>query len=135
MIDAPGFVEPEAGGPAQYVQSAIFNGETLEPNLADRSRAASRRAPTAAARVAAVGMGHDDATAISLARPRCEPRSCRVRPARASNGGSIRMIIQTQLRRDSIMTAAKNETPGRGTYQRRLGHRGASRPGDLRPLR
>jgi len=29
IIDAPGFVEPDAGSPAQYVQSATFNGETL----------------------------------------------------------------------------------------------------------
>jgi putative alpha-1,2-mannosidase len=29
VIDAPGFVEPVADGPTQYVQSAIFNGETL----------------------------------------------------------------------------------------------------------
>ena len=29
VIDAPGFIEPVADGPAQYVQSAIFNGETL----------------------------------------------------------------------------------------------------------
>jgi putative alpha-1,2-mannosidase len=30
VIDAPGFVEPDAGGPAQYVQSASFNGESLD---------------------------------------------------------------------------------------------------------
>ena len=30
VIEAPGFVEPEAGGPTQYVQSATFNGETLD---------------------------------------------------------------------------------------------------------
>jgi putative alpha-1,2-mannosidase len=29
LIDAPGFVEPVPGGPTQYVQSAVFNGETL----------------------------------------------------------------------------------------------------------
>jgi putative alpha-1,2-mannosidase len=29
VIDAAGFIEPVADGPAQYVQSAIFNGETL----------------------------------------------------------------------------------------------------------
>ena len=29
VIDAPRFVEPVADGPTQYVQSAIFNGETL----------------------------------------------------------------------------------------------------------
>jgi putative alpha-1,2-mannosidase len=29
VIDASGFVEPVADGPTQYVQSAIFNGETL----------------------------------------------------------------------------------------------------------
>jgi putative alpha-1,2-mannosidase len=29
VIDAPGFVEPVAGGPAQYVQSATFNEEML----------------------------------------------------------------------------------------------------------
>jgi putative alpha-1,2-mannosidase len=28
-IDAPGFVEPVAGGPVQYVQNATFNGERL----------------------------------------------------------------------------------------------------------
>jgi putative alpha-1,2-mannosidase len=30
VIDAPGFVEPVPGGPTQYVQSAAFNGETLD---------------------------------------------------------------------------------------------------------
>jgi putative alpha-1,2-mannosidase len=30
LIDTSGFVEPAAGGPTQYVQSAIFNGETLD---------------------------------------------------------------------------------------------------------
>jgi hypothetical protein len=29
VISAPGFVEPVAGGPVQYVQRAIFNGELL----------------------------------------------------------------------------------------------------------
>ena len=29
LIDAPGFVEPVAGGPVQYVQNATFNGERL----------------------------------------------------------------------------------------------------------
>ena len=29
VIDAPGFVEPLAGGPVQYVQNATFNGERL----------------------------------------------------------------------------------------------------------
>jgi putative alpha-1,2-mannosidase len=29
VIDAPGFVEPVAGGPVQYVQNATFNGEEL----------------------------------------------------------------------------------------------------------
>jgi putative alpha-1,2-mannosidase len=30
LIDAAGFVEPSAGGPVQYVQNAIFNGEVLD---------------------------------------------------------------------------------------------------------
>jgi putative alpha-1,2-mannosidase len=30
LIDAHGFVEPSAGGPVQYVQNAIFNGEVLD---------------------------------------------------------------------------------------------------------
>ena len=30
VIKAPGFVEPVAGGPVQYVQKAIFNGELLD---------------------------------------------------------------------------------------------------------
>jgi putative alpha-1,2-mannosidase len=30
LIDTSGFVEPTAGDPTQYVQSAIFNGETLD---------------------------------------------------------------------------------------------------------
>ena len=30
VIDAPGFIEPAADGPPQYVQSVIFNGETLD---------------------------------------------------------------------------------------------------------
>jgi len=30
VITAPGFVEPVAGGPVQYVQKAIFNGELLD---------------------------------------------------------------------------------------------------------
>jgi putative alpha-1,2-mannosidase len=30
VIEAPGFVEPVAGGPTQYVQSATFNRETLD---------------------------------------------------------------------------------------------------------
>ena len=30
LIDTSGFVEPVASGPTQYVQSAIFNGETLD---------------------------------------------------------------------------------------------------------
>jgi putative alpha-1,2-mannosidase len=29
LIDAPGFVEPVAGGPVLYVQQATFNGERL----------------------------------------------------------------------------------------------------------
>jgi putative alpha-1,2-mannosidase len=30
LIETSGFVEPVAGGPTQYVQSATFNGETLD---------------------------------------------------------------------------------------------------------
>jgi putative alpha-1,2-mannosidase len=30
LIETSGFVEPAADGPAQYVQSATFNGEALE---------------------------------------------------------------------------------------------------------
>jgi putative alpha-1,2-mannosidase len=30
VIDAPGFIEPVAGGPVQYVQNATFNGEELD---------------------------------------------------------------------------------------------------------
>ena len=30
VIEAPGFAEPAGGGPVQYVQRAIFNGEMLE---------------------------------------------------------------------------------------------------------
>jgi len=30
VIEAPGFSEPAAGSPVQYVQRAIFNGEMLE---------------------------------------------------------------------------------------------------------
>jgi putative alpha-1,2-mannosidase len=29
VIEAPGFIEPVAGGPVQYVQNATFNGENL----------------------------------------------------------------------------------------------------------
>ena len=67
---------------------------TAESDLADRTRAASRRPPTAEARVAAVGMGHHDPTAISL-RPRCRiPRGRCGRASSEHERRSIQMIIQ-----------------------------------------
>ncbi len=45
VIKAPGFVEPVAGGPVQYVQTGNFQRRDAESDLADGSGVAPRRAP------------------------------------------------------------------------------------------
>src|SRR4029453_4781366 len=109
LIDTSGFVEPAAGGPPQYVQSAIFNEKTLT---------APGRAPPAAAGSAAIGLGHYDPAAISFENQHLTA----VRPGHSDHGGSDDWSVERRNVGAHVARASAR-------------HRCPRRPGDLWALR
>ena len=134
VIDAPGFVEPVAGGPTQYVQSAIFNGEPL-----DRTWLTARELHRGGH--LRLELGPQPSAWGTTTRPPsasdldADPRAATAEPARRDTRIDTDDHSDHIRHGSPIMTAAKNKTSGRGRLPASTGHRRPSRPGDLRALR
>ena len=116
LIDAPGFVEPVAGGPVQYVQHATFNGERL-----NRTWLTARELHRGGHLQLQLGPSPSawgtTTTAIRLTTTRDASTGRCGRNSSSQHHRSAQMINTTG---DSMMAAFASRTPGGGAFPRRL---------------